>query len=106
MPDEEKVAHYSQSRYANLQQSLSTYSTVINYQLGFSLVQTDFPLLSELALRGNATMYMSLITDFLLLLLLYMSSSLLYYLTKILVHNRLGDYRAMYQMGSSKATIS
>lgn len=48
-------------------------------------MQTDFPLLSELALRGNATMYMSLITDFLLLLLLYMSSSLLYYLTKILV---------------------
>ena len=65
--------------------SLCWRTLLTSYQLGFSLVYTDSPLLSELSLRGNATMYMSLITDFLLLLLLYMSSSLLYYLTKILV---------------------
>ena len=45
-------------------------------------------------------MYLSLITDLLMLLLIYLSANLLYNLTKIMIHNR-----AMMQMGSRKTTI-
>ena len=50
-------------------------------------------------------MYLSLITDLLMLLLIYLSANLLYNLTKIMIHNRMDDYRAMMQMGSRKTTI-
>ena len=95
MPDSEKISQYSQSRFENIQKSISLYTSVIkstlfcfimhSYQLGFSLIRTETPLLTELSEHGNTTMYLSLITDLLLLLLLYLSASLLYYLTKILV---------------------
>ena len=80
MPESEKISHYSQSRFENIQESLSLYASVIkyvyftfvlfSYQLGFSLIQTETPLLSALSQHGNTTMYLSLITDLLLLLLL------------------------------------
>ena len=66
---------------------------------------TQAPLLSELYARGNVNMYLSLITDLLMLLLIYLSANLLYNLTKIMIHNRMDDYRAMMQMGSRKTTI-
>ena len=50
-------------------------------------------------------MYLSLITDLLLLLLLYLSANLLSNLTKIMIHNRMGDYRSMLHMGSRKTVI-
>ena len=102
IPESEKINHYSQSRFENIQESLSLYASVIkyvylafvlfSYQLGFSLIQTETPLLSALSQHGNTTMYLSLITDLLLLLLLYLSSSLLYYLTKILVNPMLASF--------------
>ncbi len=87
MDDNRKVNEYSQPNYDRLTESLSTLMESINYQLGFSLVHTDAPLLSELAVRGNVNMYLSLITDLLLLLLVYLSANLLYNLTKIMVHD-------------------
>ena len=57
-----------------------------SYQLGFSYVQTEAPLMKALAIRGNVNMYLSLITDMLLLLLAYFSASLLYSLSKIIVY--------------------
>lgn len=50
-------------------------------------------------------MYLSLITDLLLLLLLYLSANLLSNLTRIMIHNRMGDYRVMQQMGSRKGVL-
>ena len=85
MDAKRKVKEYSQSNYDRLKESLSTLMESINYQLGFSTVHTDTPLLTELAVRGNVNMYLSLITDLLLLLLLYLSFSLLYNLTRIMV---------------------
>lgn len=85
MDTKRKVKEYSQSNYDRLKESLSTLMESINYQLGFSTVHTDAPLLTELAVRGNVNMYLSLITDLLLLLLLYLSFSLLYNLTRIMV---------------------
>ena len=87
MDDNRKVNEYSQPNYDRLTESLSTLMESINYQLGFSLVHTDATLLSELAVRGNVNMYLSLITDLLLLLLVYLSANLLYNLTKIMVHD-------------------
>ena len=88
MSNKDKVEKYSQSNYNQLQRSMSFYMETINYQLGFSLVRMEAPLLSELALRGNVNMYLSLITDLLLLLLIYLSSNLLLNLTKIMVLHR------------------
>lgn len=85
MDDDKKVNEYSQPNYDRLIESLSTLMESINYQLGFSLVHTNAPLLSELSVRGNVNMYLSLITDLLLLLLVYLSANLLYNLTKIMV---------------------
>lgn len=92
MEDDKKVNEYSQPNYDRLTESLSTLMEAINYQLGFSLVHTDAPLLSELAVRGNVNMYLSLITDLLLLLLVYLSANLLYNLTKIMVHDSQACY--------------
>ena len=96
MSDKDKVEKYSQSNYNQLQNSLSFYMETINYQLGFSLVRMKAPLLSELALRGNVNMYLSLITDLLLLLLIYLSSNLLLNLTKIMVSHGM-YYLLMYR---------
>ena len=85
MSNQDKVEKYSQSNYNQLQKAMSFYMEAINYQLGFSLVRTEAPILSELALRGNVNMYLSLITDLLLLLLVYLSANLLLNLTKIMV---------------------
>ena len=95
MPNQQKVDYYSEPDYSVLERKilllLETMKYFVkrsvknSYQLGFSYVQTEAPLMKALAVRGNVNMYLSLITDMLMLLLVYFSSSLLFSLSKIIV---------------------
>ena len=68
-----------------LQSSILLQLFLTSYQLGYFYVVTEAPLVRELSLRGNVNMYLSLITDLLLLFLTYLSASLLVSLTKMMV---------------------
>ena len=104
LPDP-RIKYYENSNYETIQRDVVLYANSLSTALGYYPVSTTLPILEEMVVYSQATLFLGLIFDIILLLFVIISVLLIYSLLMISVETKTFQIGVIRMVGLSKSGI-